>query len=273
MFKIGDFAKLTRVPVKTLRYYDEIGLLHPAQVDRFTEYRYYSAQQLPRLNRILALKELGLPLEQIKRVLDGNPSAEQLRGMLILRSEQIAQEMQEAQLQLARVEARIRQIEREGHMNTQEVIIKKVETMWVASAGAIVPNYQNLGPVFDRLFGVVCGYVGRVSRQTGAGIALYRDDGSMQNVPVEALAPIAQPIPPTEDVRVYQLEGATMACALHHGAFDSIGQTYDVLMKWVETNAYRVRGYPREVYLSLEPGKPESWVTEIQFPVEPALGA
>lgn len=270
MFKIGDFAKLTRVPIKTLRYYDEIGLLHPVQVDRFTEYRYYSAQQLPRLNRILALKELGLPLDHIKRILDGNPTADNLRGMLILRREQLAQDMQEAQQQLKRVEARIQQIEMEGQMNTQEVVIKKVEDMWVASAGTVVPNYSNLGPVFDRLFGVVCGYVDRVSKQAGPGIALYREDGSMQNIPVEALAPLAKPIPPTEDVKVYQLEGATMASTLHHGPFHNLGTTYDALMKWVEANGYVVCGYPREVYLSMDAAKPETWITEIQFPIQPA---
>jgi len=63
MFKIGEFSKLSQVTVKTLRYYDEIGLLKPAEVDRFTSYRYYSVDQLPRLNRILALKDLGLSLE------------------------------------------------------------------------------------------------------------------------------------------------------------------------------------------------------------------
>ncbi len=69
MFKIGDFSKLSLVSVKTLRYYDELGLLKPARVDEFTGYRYYSASQMPRLNRILALKDLGLSLEQV-----GNPA-------------------------------------------------------------------------------------------------------------------------------------------------------------------------------------------------------
>lgn len=60
MFKIGEFSKLSQVSVKALRYYDELGLLKPASVDRFTAYRYYSADQRPRLNRILALKDLGI---------------------------------------------------------------------------------------------------------------------------------------------------------------------------------------------------------------------
>ena len=85
MFRIGEFSKLSQVPVKTLRYYDEIGLLRPAKVDDFTGYRYYSADQLPRLNRILALKDLDLSLAQIGELLDGDLPAEQMRGMLRLK--------------------------------------------------------------------------------------------------------------------------------------------------------------------------------------------
>src|SRR5512147_3281105 len=113
MFKIGDFSRLTQVSIKTLRYYDEIGLLKPAQIDRFTNYRYYTIEQLPRLNRILALKDLGLSLDQIGDLLKRDLPADQLRGMLMLRQAEIEQEMQAMHLQMRRVEARLKQIERE----------------------------------------------------------------------------------------------------------------------------------------------------------------
>ena len=90
MFKIGEFSRLVQVPVPTLRYYDEVGLLKPIEVDRFTGYRYYSADQLPRLNRILALKGLGFTLEQIAEVLAEGLSPEQMRGMFRLRHAQIS---------------------------------------------------------------------------------------------------------------------------------------------------------------------------------------
>ena len=85
MIRIGLFAKLSQVPVRTLRYYDEIGLLKPAEIDRFTDYRYYSIIQLPRLNRILVLKDLGLSLEQIAHLLAEGLPVEELRGMLRLK--------------------------------------------------------------------------------------------------------------------------------------------------------------------------------------------
>ena len=103
MLKIGDFSKLAKVTVKTLRLYAEMGLLMPTWTDRFTGYRYYTLDQLPRLNRILALKELGLTLEQIRQVLESNLSTDELRGMFYLKQVEIQQRLVEEQLRLARI--------------------------------------------------------------------------------------------------------------------------------------------------------------------------
>ena len=126
MIKIGDFSRLSQVSVKTLRYYDEVGLLKPVEVDRFTGYRYYSFDQLPRLNRVLALKDLGFSLEQIAQALDEGLTPDQLRGMLRLKRAEIQQRVEEEQERLARVEARLRQIEQEAMMSNYDVVIKKV---------------------------------------------------------------------------------------------------------------------------------------------------
>jgi DNA-binding transcriptional MerR regulator len=91
VIKIGDFARLIQVSVVTLRHYDEIGLFKPAVVDRQNGYRYYSVAQLPRLYRILALKDLGFSLEQIDKVLSGL-TLEQLRGMLKMKQAEVAQQ-------------------------------------------------------------------------------------------------------------------------------------------------------------------------------------
>jgi len=113
MLKIGDFARLSQVPVKTLRYYDDLGLITPARVDAFTGYRYYSVDQLPRLNRLLALKDLGFSLDQIARVLNEGVTHGQLRGMLMLKRAEVEERLREEQQRLDRIEARLRDIEQE----------------------------------------------------------------------------------------------------------------------------------------------------------------
>jgi DNA-binding transcriptional MerR regulator len=91
MFRIGEFSKIAQVPGSLLRYYDEIGLLKTVHIDQRTGYRYYSARQLPRLHRILALKELGLTLDQIARMVNEEISAAEIQGMLALKKAQVEQ--------------------------------------------------------------------------------------------------------------------------------------------------------------------------------------
>ena len=108
MIKIGDFARLSQVSVVTLRYYDEMDLLKPVKVETFTGYRYYSADQLPRLNRILALKDLGFSLEQIKLMLADGLTLVQLRGMLEIQRSEVEKRLSDEQKRLVRIEARLR---------------------------------------------------------------------------------------------------------------------------------------------------------------------
>jgi len=129
MIRIGDFSKLSRVSVKTLRYYDEMGLLKPVEVGRMSGYRYYEFDQLPRLYRILALKDLGFSLEEIGRLLESDLSAEQMRGMLKLRQAEIRQRVEEEAQHLERVERWLRQIEQEDSMSKYDVVIMKIEAL------------------------------------------------------------------------------------------------------------------------------------------------
>src|SRR4030095_11388072 len=126
MFKVGEFSRLSRVSVRMLRYYDQLGLLTPSQTDPFTNYRYYSAEQLPRLNRILALRDLGFSLEQIAEMLDDDLSQEQLLGMLKLKRVELEQQMQMEESRLARLEARIRQLNVSRRQVPYDVILRSI---------------------------------------------------------------------------------------------------------------------------------------------------
>ncbi len=153
MIRIGDFSKLSRVSIKTLRHYDEMGLLKPIEVDRFTGYRYYEFDQLAQLYRILALKDLGFSLEEIGRFLDSDLSVEQMRGMLKLRQAEIRQQVEEEVARLARVELWLREIEQEDSMSKYDVVIKKIEPINVASVRGVVPTPPDQRTLWDELLG------------------------------------------------------------------------------------------------------------------------
>ncbi len=270
MLRIGQFSRFSQVTVKTLRYYDQIGLLKPAEVDRFTGYRYYSAGQLPRLHRILALKDLGLSLEQIGDLLEGDLSPDQIRGILRMKQAEIQQQVAEEQARLARVEQRLKQIELEETMPTQEVLIKKVPAQAVASVRDNVTI-----PGLAQLFGELFGYLGqRGLGPAGPPIGIYYDEEFCEGpIDVEIAAPVAGSVPEGERVKLRELPAIEQAASIiHEGSYEDVGSTYSQLLQWVEANGYRIAGPVREVYLQGPEADrdPSTYVTEVQFPVERA---
>jgi effector-binding domain-containing protein len=268
MFKIGEFSRFSQVTVKTLRYYDEIGLLKPAEVDPFTGYRYYSASQFPRIHRILALKDLGLTLDQIGDLIEGNLTPDQIRGMLRLKQTEIKQQVAEEQARLARVEQRLKQIEQEEAMPTQEVVIKHIPAQTIAS----VRDTVSVAGV-PQLFGELFGYLGQHGfGPAGPPVAIYYDEEFREDgIDAEIAAPVAGSVLEGGRIKVRELPGVDQAASIiHEGAYEDIRGTYGQLLKWIETNGYRITGPVREVYMQgPESGRdPSTYVTEIQFPVE-----
>ena len=271
MFKIGDFSKLAQVSVKTLRHYGEMGLIQPAWIDRFSGYRYYTADQLPRLNRILALKDLGFSLEQIRQLLRDDLPAAELRGMMHMKQAEVEQQIQAEQDRLARVAERMRQIEQEGAMPAYEVLLKQVASMRVAGVRAVIPGFQRLPELFAELESYL--QARRVPLEPGSvPLAVYYDPEYREEcIDVEAAAPLAQALPGTQRVQVHLLPAAeTMACAIHIGQPERLPQAYNALLTWVETNGYQACGPNREVYLQRSQASAGAAqpVIEVQLPVQ-----
>jgi DNA-binding transcriptional MerR regulator len=253
MFSIGEFARLGGVSVRTLRHYDEIGLLRPATVDPDTGYRGYSAAQLGQLNRIMALKELGLSLTQARRLLDGVTLGE-LRGMLILRRAQLEHELEEHKNQLLGVEARLRSIAREDAVPADDIVTKRIPAIGVVviagrapgfGAANIVPVVNQLAAQFDQL------RIHDRVKEAGPRIVFYeREHG--EDVTVCLALPVAEPpgeLPAPAHYRVLpQIEAAA---AVRSGPAAGIfPMVYNDLVRWIEEQGYHpVPGPGREVWL------------------------
>lgn len=267
MFKIGEFSKLSQIPVKTLRFYHEIGLLTPEHIDTFTGYRYYSATQLPRLNRILALKELGFALDQIRPIVDGKLSPEQIRGMLMLKQAEVMQSISAENARLRYIESRLRQIELEDKMPEYEVVIKQVEPMTVAAVRDIMPSYKAVGPLYTELFGAI---MQNGIMPAGPSLSIYYDeDYKESDIDIEAAVPVAGGSLAGDRVVIKELPAITAAAVVRRGPWDDFSPAYQALMQWIQANDYRVIGCNREIYLQgPESGvAPEEYIVEIQFPV------
>lgn len=295
MFKIAEFSRFTRVSVKMLRHYDELGLLKPILIDPENKYRYYSSEQLPRLNRIIALKDLGFRLEQIGKLLDENLSPDEIRGMFRMRQMEIEQNLQLEEARLAQVETRLRFLDQDFTHLKYDIVLRSLPSLMVASIRRkIFDTVIGSGSAGDfewtvREFeGVVNDLEGYVSRyQARAGYSplsiCFDDEYSEKTTDIEIAIPITHPIPPAEQVNVREIpEVPLAACVIYTGGYERSEEAINALMIWIEANGYRSCGPMREVYLRFGafmskpqylPGefmadRKEFYVSEIQLPIE-----
>jgi DNA-binding transcriptional MerR regulator/effector-binding domain-containing protein len=272
MLRIGDFSRLAQVSIKTLRYYDDMGLLKPAVVDRFTGYRYYTLDQLPHIHRILALKDLGLALDQIARLLADDLSAEAIHEMLRLKRAELQQHITESQAKLMRLEMRLNHIAREAKMSDDAVIIKKVEAQQVVSVRQIVPAIADV----PRLFAEVRA-AWQQFQPSGSWMALYHHAGYRDHdLDVEFAMPVAAPV----SVPMILSEGRAMkmrtipaiamaVTILAQGNSAELANAYTALNTYIHEHNYNYLGPARQIYLrgANDTSNPAEYLTEIQYPV------
>ena len=271
MFTIGDFARHGRVSVRMLRHYDATGLLRPARVDPASGYRFYTASQLARLNRIVALKDLGFTLEQVGAMVEEKVSVEELHGMLRLRRAQLQSQIAADSARLVQVEARLRIIEMEGAMPAQDVQVKKIPAVRVAELNAAAASLEpdSITPVIRPLYAELGPRLGQAGLTPGGpAIAYYSDAQDGEGVLVHATLPVNADSDAGESqgIEIVDLPEVEAATIVHHGSMDNVLATIQVLARWIEENGYQSAGYPRELYLEC-PEDEDKWVTELQEPI------
>lgn len=274
MFSVGEFSRLAQVSKRLLRYYDQIGLLKPVRTDPLTDYRYYSAEQLPQLNRILALKELGLSLGQIQELVRDEVSTDEMQGMLLLKKAEIEQQLQEELRRIRSIEWRLQSI-RNAEANTPlDVIIKQIPAQPVLSVRTVVESFEVGLALFNQIRAAL-------PEKSGYGLCftICHDDEFVEQdmdlemgrfIEVNSHTPV--PFGGNLQLGYRELPGAqTMASTVVTGALHTIHTGYVDIGRWVEANGYRLDGTPREITLQVpRTADGSDLITEIQFPVKVA---
>lgn len=259
MYKIGDFATLTQLPVKTLRYYDAIGLLRPAEVDPGSGYRYYGAVQVEELNRVLVLKDLGLSLAEIRGLLARQVGAEELVPLLARRREELGEHAVRVNSRVSRAAARLRLLENGGARAARDVAIRPAAARVVASIRGVVGSHLEVERLFDELLQWTGGR--RTRWQRGVIWHHCQDD----HVDCEALVFLPARITSRGPVRVHVLPPQRVASLVYRGDEEYPAAFRDI-RSWLAATGTEVVGPKREIFLSEGHSSAES-VTEIQFPV------
>jgi DNA-binding transcriptional MerR regulator len=272
MFRIGEFSQIARVSGRLLRYYDSIGLLRPVRADPQTGYRYYSASQLSQLNRILALKELGLSLDQIGRMLDEKISPDEIRGMLMLRKAELERSLDEEAARLRHVESRLRQIDEQGALKDYDVVVKSAPAQPFLALRATFPG---LDDVMATLHDVARTVAVRVPAQARDRLVVVaHSDFDDEDLDLEIGFGLTRELKRTvlladrREMAMSELPAVeTLATLVRGGPLHQSHLAFGALGVWMEANGYRITGPCREVFLDSFHSADADVVMEIQFPV------
>ena len=266
MYRIGEFSKMARTTVKTLRYYDEAGLLSPAFVDKENGYRYYTTSQLLPLHCIVSLRQAGLSVNEVRSVMSGNDA----QGILQVRKAEIEQELAAILGQLSRINTILQNNKEDYRMNYQAVLKDLPE--------CIVYFKQGVVPGFADYAEFIC-QSGKECREANPGIEYaqpeygflsYLDpDFREMDIRVEYAQAVTKAGKETETIRFKKIESVPAVCIYHKGCYEGIREAYAFAYEWIEKNGYEPAGSAREHYIDGVWNKEnvEDWLTEIQIPV------
>lgn len=267
MLRIGMFSQLGKTTVKTLRYYDEIGLLKPDYTDQSTGYRYYGTHQLFRLHQIVALRQMGFAIPEIAAALDGRD----MEGILQRHKRELETELDAAASRLFRLEHFIQQ-QKEGIAMSYQAVIKDIPGCIVFSQRTVLPNY-------DALFQLMPALGERVGKanpglecvQPDYCFNIYHDGEYKEtDIDVELCQAVTARGKDGEGFVFKDVPAVTAATVLHKGPYSDLRAAYAYILSWVEQNGYEVDGFVRESYIDgvWNRDSDADWLTEIQVPVK-----
>lgn len=279
MYKIGDFSQMAQVSVRMLRHYDKLGLLKPGYIDQWTSYRYYTLEQLPRLHHILALRDLGLSLEQVADVLDDPQADQQLYEMLQTKREAIQQQLAVEQARLERIAARLQQMEQLYAPIPYEVALKSWPAQPIISGRELVPHLSHMGEVRDRLLRHLYHYLAEQQLTPGRELAIYHLLGyAEENIDMSLAVEITEELDgsnPETFLTAYTLPPVPCAASIvFQGDMWQMPQVVAHLYRWLGHNGYTSAGPYRELHLfgreldMFATDPPGSGVIEVLVPVE-----
>ncbi len=268
MLKIGDFSKLTRVSIRMLRHYDEIGLLKPAEIDPFTGYRFYSEHQLPVACRIAALKDMGFSLAEIREMLDCYDRPGEMERYFSIRRAAIVEMSVELSRRMRLLDTAIERL-RKGENMHYDVTIRTIPQRIAACARMILPSYQDEG----MLWGILMGETAHLNLIEDdpclCSVTFHDGEWKESDVDLEAQKTVRGSYSDTEHVTFRVLPPVTVASATYRGSYDQIGEVYAAIYAWAESNGYRAGGPMMNIYhvSPHETENPDEFVTEVCLPI------
>lgn len=275
MLKIGYFSKLSRISVRMLRHYDDIGLLKPKVVDKWTGYRYYDEAQLIAAGKIQMLKDLGFGLSMIKELLADSEDSDKIGNLLKAKQKDLITEESELREQIKLIDNAIKNLKKEGDFMNYIVNLKTIPELYVASVRKIIPEYTAEGTLWSILTKELRNQKCKEDSPCYA-ISVYHDKEYVENnADVEVRFAVTGSYKDTEEVKFKTVPSVRVASCLFKGAYIQISAVNEAIARWANENGYEFNGAAFWIYHKgpYETQNPEEFITEVCFPVTKRLSA
>ena len=270
MLKIGDFSKLSRISIRMLRHYDEIGLLVPKTTDSFTSYRYYGEDQLPVASRITALKDMGFGLSAIGEILKSYDNPQALADFLVIKQAEVLAEAEETGRRLLLLDTAIKRLRKDDTAMNYNVTLKNLPERYVASVRKVIPSYNQEGILWNLMM-TETAPLHMQPADNCCSLAIFHDEGYKENdVDVEIQITVKGSYPDTEHVVFKTMPVVEIASATYKGSYEQLTAVNRAVANWVNDNGFEFNGAMFCIY-HVSPAQtqnPDELVTEVCYPVK-----
>lgn len=270
MIRIGDFSKLSRISIRMLRYYDEKNLLKPNCIDDFTGYRYYNEEQLTKANQITALKDMGFNLSVIEKILNQYKSDEQLRQYLLIKREEIEQQIIDNNRRLLLLDTTIKRLDKGENVMKYTVTLNTLPKRNVMSLREVIPTYEQEGILWEKIREQTANQNIKYKYPCLPMAFFHDNEYKESDVDVEIQISVEGSYKDTKDVKFKKVEEIKYASVTFKGGYEQISQVCEALANWIAENKYQYNGSMFNIY-HVSPAmehNPENWVTEVCIPIK-----
>lgn len=264
LYKIGMFANMNRVTIKALRYYDEQKLLVPVYVDEENGYRYYAAGQMAQLHRIIALKNMGFSIDDIRKIIEG---AEE-KSFLLVKKQEILKEIAVLTDKLSQIES---YLARDSINLSAPVLIKEIPQAIVCTMKRRIKSYDALFELMPQMGAQMELSDCKCAQPSYCFTHYLEPEYKEEDILVEICEAVTEKKPDTGDLAFKVFPKVPMAaCIFHKGSYNTLPESYAMLLQYIEENGYEICGNIRESYIDGVWNKEteNEWLTEIQIPVK-----
>lgn len=263
MYKIGDFSSMSKTTVKALRYYEKEGLLSPIYVDSNTGYRYYETSQLVEISKIIALRQIGISIKDIKEFLAGSD----IEKILNKRKLELEENLNLFNIQLSKINYLLE----ENNMKN-EIFIKEIPSYVIYYRDGVISDFSKISE-FALAAGTECAKQNpnlKCVTPNYCYISYLDGEYKEKDIKIRYAEAVEKEGKETERVKFMTTNPITAVCIYHKGNYENLRDSYNTILKYIENNDYEIIDNARECYIDgcWNKDNVEDYLTEIQFPVK-----